>query len=50
MHPYTKYTDMGGKDAYGAVFAHERDIEKYNRASMYVRNPSIYWEPTAEAS
>lgn len=40
----TKYTDLGGKDAYGAVFAHERNIDKYNESSPYIRNPEIYWQ------
>lgn len=45
----TKYTDMGGQDAYGAVFAHERDIDRYNRPSAFIRSPLIYWEPAKQA-
>lgn len=36
-----EYTDMGGKQAYGIEYEHQRG--KYVE-SMYVRNPKVYYQ------
>lgn len=44
----TAYTTPEGATAYGVVFEHERDIDRYQHPSQYIRNPRVIWERQPE--
>lgn len=46
----TEYTNFEGGKAYGVVFENERNLEKYQYATQYVREPRIYWERSGSDS
>jgi hypothetical protein len=38
-----EYTNQGGRQTWGCVTDRERDPDRYERETQYVRNPRVIW-------